>query len=59
MLWEVIYWEAMHPAIHVDITLTNKHCSRVCTSQTVFSDIYGLFQHDNALSHFNKFTEVV
>ena len=57
MLWAMLCWENLSPAIHVDVTLTHITYLNTVTDhrhpfmESVFADDCGLFQQNNALCH--------
>ena len=63
MLWAMICWEVLGPAIHVDVTLTRTTYLNIVADhihpfmEMVFPDVCGLFQQDNALCHKAKMAQ--
>ena len=57
MLWPILCWETLGPAIHVDVNLTRVTYQNIVANQVhpfmamVFPDGSGLFQQDNAPCH--------
>ena len=57
ILWAMLYWETLSPAIHVVVTLTRTNYLSIVADcvhpfmKTVFPDGSGLFQQDNAPCH--------
>ena len=57
MLWAIVCWETLGPAIHVDVNVTRVTYLNIVADQVhpftamVFPDGSGLFQQDNAPCH--------
>ncbi|KAK3562823.1 hypothetical protein QTP86_010397 [Hemibagrus guttatus] len=57
MLWAMFCWETLGPAIHVYVTLTRTTYLSIVADhvhpfmETLFPDVCGLFQQDNAPCH--------
>ena len=63
MLWAMLWWETLGPAIHVDVTLTHTAYLSIVADhvhpfmEKVFPDGYGLIQQDNAPFHKAKMVQ--